>query len=47
VRVALFGFYQDLVDIVDWSLYAVLLCYFLSFYHNDDANDPIGYRHVE
>jgi hypothetical protein len=46
VRVALLGFRQDLADIVDWSLYAVLLRFFLAFYHDDDADDPVGCRHV-
>jgi hypothetical protein len=46
VRVALLGFCQDLTDIVDWSLYAVLLRFFLAIYHDDDADDPVGCRHV-
>jgi hypothetical protein len=46
VRVALLGFRQDLADIVDWSLYVVLLRFFLAFYHDDNADDPVGCRHV-
>jgi hypothetical protein len=37
---------QDLADVVDWSLDAILLHFFLAFYHDDDAGDPVGCRHV-
>jgi hypothetical protein len=46
VRVVLLGFCQDLAKIVDWSLYVVLLRFFLAFYHNDDADDPVSCSHV-
>jgi hypothetical protein len=46
VGVALLGFCQDLADKVDWPLYTVVLRFFLAFHHNDDADDPIGCRHV-
>jgi hypothetical protein len=46
VRVALLGFCQDLADIVDWLLYAILLRFILAFYHNDNADDPVGSHHV-
>jgi hypothetical protein len=46
VRVALLGFHQDLANIVDWSLYAILLRFFLTFYHDDDADNPVGCHHV-
>jgi hypothetical protein len=42
----LLGFRQDLADIVDWSLDAVLLRFFLAFYHDDDADDLVGCCHV-
>jgi hypothetical protein len=46
VGVALFRFRQDLADIVDWSLYTLLLRFFLTLYHDDDADHPVGCRHV-
>jgi hypothetical protein len=47
VRVALLGFRQDLTNVVDWSLYTILLHFFLAFHHDDDADDPVGCHHVE
>jgi hypothetical protein len=46
-QLAQLGFRQDLANIVDWSLHAVLLRFFLAFHHDDDADDPLGCYHVE
>ena len=47
VWITLLGFRQDLANIVDGSLDAMLVSFFLPLYHDDDADNSVGCCQVE